>query len=164
MASFTDSKNREWKIELTVGSVNRLATFYQVEPDKVLTEKIAQVMIGGSYIDLAVLFWALLNEQADAHGMDQDRFQEDFTTDDYDKAAEALEAAITAFTRPVQREALAKTLERVREISAEATNQAVEALNDPETVKAVTGMMQREFKTNLSQLAASHGATGPEGS
>lgn len=145
---FTDSKGREWDLSFTVGTVTRLAKYYRVDPDKVLQDKVAEVMISGSYVDLCVLFWGLLKDQAKDQGVTEADFQE-FTSEDWEDAASCLEDAIVAFTRPGQRDAIQATLTKVRDLEQKAQAHAIEKLDDPEVEARLMGRVEAEFLKNL---------------
>lgn len=145
---FTDTKGREWDLSFTVGTVTRLAKYYRVDPDKVLQDKVAEIMISGSYVDLCVLFWGLLKDQAKAQGVTEADFQE-FSSSDWEDAATCLEEAIVAFTRPGQREAIQATLIKVRDLEQKAQAHAIDKLDDPEVEAKLLSQVDIQFMRNL---------------
>ena len=146
---FTDSKGREWDMSFTVGTVTRLAKYYRVDPDKVLQDKVSEVMSSGSYVDLCVLFWGLLKDQAKAQGVTEADFQE-FSSGDWEDAAECLEQAIINFTRPGQRQVMQATLTKVRDLEQKAQDQAITSLDDPTLEKKLLDKVQEQFMRTVS--------------
>jgi len=147
---FTDSKGLEWDLSLTVGTVTNLSKFYRCEADVVLQEKVTEVMIRGSYIDLCTMFWGLLKDQAKVHGVSQEQFM-NFSPDEWEQLAASLEEAIVAFTRPGQRAALEATVTKVREMEAKVTTKAIETLNDPDLEEMMLDQVADKMKAAMSQ-------------
>lgn len=159
---FEDHQNNRWEFNLTVGSVMRLAKYYECDPNDVITKRVAEVMVGGSPLDLCVLLWGLLKDQAAEKEITQEQFQDCFSPDDYEKAAEALQNAIVTFTRPAQRKALLETLEQVQAMQEKATQRAINQLKDPQTQEELLDQLGRNFKRDLSLTVPSTGAGGQE--
>lgn len=147
---YTDTQGREWDLSLTVGSITNLAKFYRCDADKVLQEKVTEVMIRGSYIDLCTMFWGILKDQAKAHGVSQEQFM-DFTPSDWEELAKCLEEAILAFTRPGQRAALEASVAKVREMEAKVTDKAIETLNDPATEEQILNQVEAQMQKAMFQ-------------
>jgi len=147
---YTDTQGREWDLSMTVGSVTDLAKFYRTDADAVLQEKVTEVMIRGSYIDLCTLFWGILKDQAKAQKVTQEEFMK-FSPEEWEELAKCLEGAILAFTRPGQRAALEATVSKVRDLEEKATDKAIETLNDPETEKALMDRVEMTMRNHLSQ-------------
>lgn len=146
---FTDKKNQEWDMSLTVATVTNLAKFYRCDADVVLQDKVTEVMIRGSYVDLCTMFWGLLKDQAKKFNVSQEQFM-NFSAEEWEDMAECLEAAIMAFTRPGQRAALEATVTKVREMEAKVTAKAIETLNDPQTEEELMSRVEMQMREALS--------------
>lgn len=113
MASFTDSKDRTWSINLTIGLAAQLKKKFNLDfvgalydPEK------AYVIMGNLYQDL-VRFCELIHTAA---GVDisLDEFMGGLDGDDVNNAFEALDQAFTDFYPLPKREKITQTKDRIK--------------------------------------------------
>lgn len=162
MQTFKDSEGIEWTIKINVASVKRVRDLAGVDLmgalDGSLFERLAldPILLGD-------VLHALCRPQAEERNLTPEQFGERLASGEViEEASVALVNELIPFFRPGQREALTKIAQITKEIQDLQVTEAMETLNDPETIETAKRMIQKqkaEAKRELQELGDLSGAT-----
>lgn len=152
--TFIDNKENRWSFKLTVGDVMRLGEFYSCNANEVLHTKVAEVLLGGTPLDLCVLFWGILQKQAEEKGIDQETFQDCFTAEDWETMVDRMKNGILAFTRPAKRAVVQAALSQMDLMQEMVTQESMEALVSPELKEQTMKTVRRQIQKVISQTGS----------
>ena len=117
MATFTDAKDREWAVEVTVGTIKRVRSLIDVD---LLDLSDGSNMITRLAIDpilLCNVLFVVCKPQADEAGVTDEQFGEALFGDALEAATNAMLEALVSFFPPRQRPALMRALEKMQELT-----------------------------------------------
>lgn len=132
MRKFTDLKDREWTIDLTVLSVRDVYTATDVlltglwaDDGKLMAE------LSTNVLKLVDVLYVLCRKQAETAGVSEDEFAESLGGDSLGEAGEALvRATADFFTSPEQRAALHLAMDKMKEAGTAATTMATKIVGE----------------------------------
>lgn len=127
MPAFTDCKNREWTLRLTVGLMTDVRECAGVRLGDVLRDEAALgALVFGDAEALVKTLWVLCREQAEARGVTPEEFAHGFDGPTLEKAVEAFLGSVADFF-PRSRVGQ-KMRENLPAILADADRRGVEAV------------------------------------
>lgn len=154
MPQFTDTKSRVWHLELSIGLALTIRSRLQVDFLNLLDGK-ALDAINRSDETLVNVLWLLCTEQAQAAGVDEVAFAMGLGGDALGQAIESLLEALVLFTRPDNRPAIAKVLQKIREIHGRQIELAIRKTDSPELEQAVLAHLAKVGSQADARLLAS---------
>ena len=129
MATFNDTKDTTWGIDLTVGSLSRVKKQMGIDLLRLDDEQTLKRLMYDP-MALAGVLWVLLEEQARGRDLDEEGFAGRLDGDTIVSATDAMLEAIADFSRPAQRPVLKRAIQRMQEAETEAGRLAMQAVND----------------------------------
>ncbi len=132
MPQFQDTTRAPWSIALTVGAIARVKRELAVDLLRLDDEATLHKLVYDP-MALAGVLWLLLQAQAEAQGLDEERFAERLDGDAIVAATDALLEAIADFSRPAQRPVLKRAIAKLKEGEAEAAKAAMRAVEEHPT-------------------------------
>lgn len=158
MPTFTDSKNRSWRIELNGGLARRLKQEEQLDFFNAWDGK-AFAALAQSEEKLIDALWLCCEEQAQAKQIDTAAFACGFASGDvFQQAIDALIEAVVLFTPPAKRPAVEAARAKTREALAEGIDAVTTKLNGikgQELIAAARRQVETTFDQALDRLTAS---------
>lgn len=155
MKSFTDNQGREWKLPLNVLTVRRVRDKVGVLLTKLCEDNLE--LLSKLYDDpilLCDVCWSIVEEQAEADGVDVKSFATEFLGDTIGRARKALiEATIDFFDDQETRERMRAALLKIEQIAAKVQTTAtekIEALDVESAAKSVS-----DFVSSMPALSGS---------
>lgn len=142
VASFTDRRDREWKIVLDVALCRDVKTQLGIDLANWADGKAASKL----WSDDAALvdtLWLLLKEQAANCAVDELSFARSLNGDVLAAGLKAIEAAVVNFTRPDRRDMVRKIAEKSGEVTAAAVDRATQEIEAAVTPDRLKNMLDR---------------------
>lgn len=155
MARFTDTKNREWSLDLNVELIEKLQRhelaldlLETIDPDKceAVYRRLAHP------ITLCRVLCVLLEEQLTARGVKPSDFGAGLGGDAIDAAASALDEALVDFSPSRLRPMLRAAREKILEMERRNTERKTKLLNDPRVEALVARTLDDQESSLLDDL------------
>lgn len=159
MHKFSDTKGREWGVELngyTIQKVHRDCDVWLTDLPNVQggEQSLLSRLLSPPYVLLVQVLWSLCEEQAKSAQVSEQDFATGLGGDTLENASEALSATVADFfTSPGQRSALKTLLEKTKltaTLLETHAQQAIENLNVELLAKSIT-----EFSSKPAESAES---------
>jgi len=141
MKTFTDTRERRWEIDVTVGTIRRVKNLTDVDLTDALKGTLFQ-RLAGDVILLVDVLYAVVKPQCDAQGVTDEQFGEALGGDVLDAATKALLEGIVDFFPSERRAVLAKALQKLEALQTTATQKASDLLDSG----ALDRLMQQELE------------------
>ena len=149
MKTFTDSKGRNWEVELNIRQMKRvrdtlgidLVNVIALDPDgKVKVDLVDR--IAGDPCLLVDILWVCVEEEAKAAGVTDEQFGRSLAGDSIEEATRAFLDELVDFFPGAKRLFLKKAVELSRKYAGESTAALEKALEDPELERRVEESMR----------------------
>ena len=137
MQIFKDNKGREWVVEITVSTINRIKDLTGVN----ILETDAIKTLGGDILQLVNVLYAIVQPQAMKDGITDEQFGEALGGDSIDAASEAFMTEYVGFFPRRKRSLLQTALDKQREIEGRAMD-------------AIKAKLDKAVELQLEQLLA----------
>jgi len=134
---FKDNKGREWVVEITVSTINRIKDLTGVN----ILETDAIKTLGGDILQLVNVLYAIVQPQAMKDGITDEQFGEALGGDSIDAASEAFMTEYVGFFPRRKRSLLQTALDKQREIEGRAMD-------------AIKAKLDKAVELQLEQLLA----------
>lgn len=160
MPIFTDTESRDWKVVVTVDTLEECRDQLSIDLMQALGGDVLQ-RLGSDPALLASVLYVTCEEQVKERGLSPKQFAKAIFGDVLEKAADAFYEALTDFFPPRQRPVLAKVMAKVQEVNGMATSEALTALDNPaitEAAKRAIKKGEEEMLRHLSELGSSSGS------
>ncbi|MCA9072401.1 MAG: hypothetical protein KDA84_25930 [Planctomycetaceae bacterium] len=153
MRVFTDGKNREWELEITVDSARRIKE--QLEFDIVaLKDGEALTNLLNDPVKIVDTLWLLLEEQANEAGIDSSKFSRGFFGDALERATDALVSCMIDFFPGKRRAILQKMWSQAKAIQEREIEAVSKYLDSPQLEKDVEKFLKTRMQGLTSPPAA----------
>jgi hypothetical protein len=129
MKEFRDELGRAWTIHVSCSSLKRVAAHAGFDIADISNGK-AIDLFGGSTTHLLDVLWPLVQADAESRGIGYDAFGDGIRGDAAAVATEAFKEELLSFFPTTRRNLLARLLERMEKIAAEAAIQAVKDIDN----------------------------------
>ncbi len=149
MKTFVDRRNREWTLDISVGSIKRVKSLVDVDLLQAVEGKLIEQLINDP-VTLCNIIWALCKDQAMQAGVSEEQFGEAMAGKAIDDATEALLGELTNFFPLHRRQALAAAVQKQTTILEKGTKMILEKINDPQTEARILSKLQRELDSVMS--------------
>lgn len=155
MASFIDSKQREWDIRICGPSIDLVR---ETDPlfllDDESKDQNTPVRLAADPSLLCHVIYALCKKQRDERGVGLDDFYTEVIGDgeSIEAAATALEVAITNFTPPKKRAFITAVANKQRAVEELAMTKAMARLNDPALENQISEALDKNLTAVFGKL------------
>lgn len=161
MASFKDSKDREWQIALDAQAI--LAIRADCDSDFLLNDFDRQdntfTRLQADPVLLCRVIYLLCSDQRTERGVSEKEFYLGVMGDAIDHATEALMKAIVSFSPRRTRETL-EAFARQEELQTEAVKRAVAKVADPKLREEMLSRIDAEVDARIAQAMTQFGSAG----
>lgn len=150
MEIFRDLKGREWRLQITVGTVRKVRSVLKLDLYDVSSEGFIKVIVDDTE-KLVDMFYLLLEDQAKELDVNEQSFAEGFGGDTIDEATTAFLNELTNFFPQSKREPAKKILAKTRKLVGMATEklmQKVDQLDENEILDMAMESMNTQSKTS----------------
>lgn len=156
MPQFTDTKSRVWHLELSIGLALAIRTRLKVDFLNLLDGKSLEAIQSDE--TLVNVLWLICVEQAKSASVDEIEFAMGLGGDVLGLSSDALLEALVLFTRPATRPAIAKVLEKAKEVHRRKVQLALAKIDSPEMEAAIAGRLhlaEEKLDARLRDLSSS---------
>lgn len=129
MEIFKDLKGREWRLQITVGTIRKVRSVLGLDLYDVSSEGFIQVIVDETE-KLIDMFYLILEDQAKELGVDGQGFAEGFSGEVIDEATTAFLDELTNFFPRSKREPVKKLLAKTQKLVSIATERMMEKIDD----------------------------------
>lgn len=157
MPQFTDTKARVWQLDLSIGLALAIRKKLGVNFLSLLDGQ-ALDAVSRSDETLVNVLWLLCAEQALSAGVDETGFALALGGDALGAAIEGLLEALVLFTRPDNRPAVQKVLEKIHQVQTRQVALAVAKVDSPQMEQAIAARLEKlgqEVDRQLLSLTSS---------
>jgi hypothetical protein len=168
MSQFSDSKNRVWTLEPTVGTIKRIRDLTEINVLDLGDSKstLIERLHNEPWILCDILYAACKPQMEAAHVTSED-FGAALGGDTLAKAFEALQAMLISFSSGGRRSLLEKIFAKSKEVEDLTLNLAVTKLEDPELVTRIRADAEKRLDRLIGRATdfpPESGSTGTAGS
>ena len=142
MPQFTDTKSRPWQVDLSIGLALAIRSRLKVNFLNLLDGQALEA-INHSDETLVNVLWLICAEQAQAAGVDEVEFAMGLGGDVLGLAIDALLEALVLFTRPENRPAIQRILDKSKEMHRRQVQLALAKIDSPEMEAAIAARLDQ---------------------
>ncbi len=130
MQTFKDRANREWTLDVNVGSIKRVKALMQIDLMQAVEGKLIEQLINDP-VTLCNVIWALCQAQATQRGISEEVFGESMAGTAIDEATAALLKDLVDFFPLHRRQALAAAIQKQTTILSKGTEMILQRSKTP---------------------------------
>ncbi|MEX0744242.1 MAG: hypothetical protein WD118_01460 [Phycisphaeraceae bacterium] len=146
MHSFTDSKNRTWRLTINVAALKDVQDGLGVNLMDVASDEQLLSRLHEDPIFLVSVLWNLVHRQAQVDGVSEEEFGSALGGDAIDEATGALLEELVDFFPKRRRDLLRKTLAKLRQWESRAVEAAAARLESPELSRELQAEIDRSLQ------------------
>jgi len=136
MASFTDSKSKDWNVAISVEDVRQVRAVCGVNLYEAIDGNLF-AKLAGDPVALVDVLYVVCKSQADSRGINAEEFGRALAGDSIEKASDALIEAIIDFFPKARREVLRQIAAKLATVQAKVATRAKAIIESPELDRAV---------------------------
>ena len=151
MPQFTDTKSRVWHLELSIGLALAIRAKLKVDFLNLMDGKSLE-SIQHSDETLVNVLWLICAEQAKTAGVDEVEFAMGLGGDALGAGIDGLLEALVLFTRPENRPAIQKILDKSKEVHSRKVQLALAKIDSPQMEAAIQARLHQAEQTLDARL------------